>query len=73
MKQKKYTFERVDGGSDYVELHRKGQHFHFFAKFLCLLLAVVFWLLVVALGDIQANDQTGKDLSTEQQTQIVDL
>ena len=49
MKQKNYTFERVNGTTDHVELHRKGHHFHLLARLLCLLLAVVFWLLISAL------------------------
>ena len=47
MKQKNYSFEHVDGASDHVELHRsRGQKLHLLARLICLILAVVFWLLI---------------------------
>ena len=50
MKQKKYSFERVNGASGNVELHRSRPHrLYLLAKVICLLLAVIFWLFVNAL------------------------
>ncbi len=61
MKQKNYTFERVNGSTEHVELHRKGHHFHLLARLLCLLLAVAFWLLVSALKEPGTSDDAGQN------------
>lgn len=61
MKQKNYTFERVNGSTDHVELHRKGRHFHLLARLLCLLLAVLFWLLVSALKEPDTKNDDADD------------
>ncbi|MBQ7337745.1 MAG: hypothetical protein IJW40_04730 [Clostridia bacterium] len=60
MKQKNYSFERVNGASDHVELHRsKGHRFHLLAKLLCLVLALVFWLFVHALQSCELDKDNG--------------
>lgn len=65
MKQKNYTFERVNGSTDHVELHRKGHHFHLLARLLCLVLAVLFWLLVGALKNTGDTQEPLDDAATD--------
>ena len=69
MKQKSYSFEHVDGASDHVELHRsRGHRFHFFAKLMCLLFALIFWLIVQAVGMCAAQaDHAGNDEAPDTQ------
>jgi hypothetical protein len=69
MKPKSYNFEHTNGAADHVELHRKGHKFHILARLMCLILAVVFWLLVNAWQNNAASADAADSQDTAQ-TQV---
>lgn len=70
MKSKSYTFERSDNASDRIELHQKGHKLHIFARLVCLLLAIVFWLFVQAWQSYDAQNEDAADDSSTKQADV---